>query len=644
MTVISIDIEGTKKPHLHPWQYGAYMCSVGICKEDGTAREWLFTHVREDVRDHQEMLKEIQDEINAADMLVAHNAKFDLNWLKTAGLSVSGKRIWCTEIADYLLSGQDNSISTSLDACAARHKLGQKIDKMKEYWNNGYQTDEIPLDIHIPYLRQDCRLTLDLYHKQKELIDKFQLDKLMMLCCTISNILSDMELTGVGFDKKRAYEFIEEYNKELDILDNNVYDVLGYKANLGSSDQLSAILFGGILKKDCKELYATVLKSGEVKVKTRKIKLELKISGLGFEPAEGTESEAKEGIFSTSKDVINALRAKTDKQKKFLDILKARRKAAKVISTFWSDGGKKGYIAVVGIDGRLHPSFNQTVTVSGRLSSSNPNGQNLPRGGTSPVKKTIVPKNDCIINIDLAQIEYRVAAELSRDPVMMEELVHGYDVHTNNAVEFFNADPSDPEDKEFKQHRFVSKTVTFRLQYGGSAYGFNKDSRMPDYPLTKWKTIVAGFKKKYSGLTNWQQRNIALVKKQGFLRIPSGRILKFKQSRQFDGSMGYNEPDICNYPVQSFSADLMFLAMAVATARLKALGIKSSAVLQVHDSLVFDAFKDEVDLICKTVIGVFREIPSLVKQYWGYDFVAPIDGDCEVGPDYGTLQKYKVEI
>lgn len=267
------------------------------------------------------------------------------------------------------------------------------------------------------------------------------------------------------------------------------------------------------------------------------------------------------------------------------------------------------------------------------------NAQNLPRKGSNPIKKCFISRNGCIVNLDLAQIEFRIAAELSRDPVMLKEIKDGLDTHADNAIRFFDAGKYAKDSDEFKKLRTAAKIFTFRLLYGGGANGFFRDGSMPRFSLKKWQSIVEAYYEKYKGLRVWQKENVDKTYEQGYLRNPSGRILRFVPSL-YRGVMQYDEADIYNYPVQSASSDVMYLAMAVLRRRFRDNKFKSQFVLQVHDSLVIDSYPEEVDKICDLAIKTFRELPNLCKRYWGWDMDVPLDGDCEVGLTYGDTIGY----
>jgi DNA polymerase-1 len=622
-----------------PWTVGSFLCSVGIERQDGTSTVWFFNP---NDRPHEELLAEIQQEIDSVDFLIGHNIKFDLNWLKWIGLNVKDKPVWCTMVADYLINGQ-RKLEYSLNAVAKRYGLGHKLDAMAMYWQAGYETDEIPLEIHEDYLKQDVHLTHDVFKKQLQLIERASLGKITELSFRLTQILSDMEVSGAAFDKEEAIAYCNQTREQVKAMDKTLVDLAGIDFTPSSASQLSAVLFGGSWKKEVPELVARQLKSGKFKITTRKTKIEVPIKGLGFKVPEGCLSK-KTGLPSTDKNTLDLLKSHDKRSESFLQTLRDQKKLMKVVSSIAGSKEEKetGLVAVIGKDGRLHPSFNQCVTRTGRLSSSNPNGQNVPRGGTSPIKTFFKSKQGVIVNLDLAQIEWRIAAELSRDPVMLHELDTGLDIHADNAIRFFDAGQYERGSKEFKKVRTAAKTMSFRLLYGGSAEGFYRDQRMPDYSLKRWREIVNAFYAKYQGLKRWQDENAQIAAARGYLRNPSGRVLTFDEEVR-NGIESVDVKQVKNYPVQSASSDIMYLGMVKFIERVVELGLKANLILQVHDSMVWDCPVEEAEVLCREGIKLFRSLPQLAKEYFGWDIVVPLTGDCEVGYDYGNTKEIKEE-
>jgi len=223
---------------------------------------------------------------------------------------------------------------------------------------------------------------------------------------------------------------------------------------------------------------------------------------------------------------------------------------------------------------------------------------------------------------------------------MIYEIENGVDQHAENAEKFFGAIPGS---KTYDKLRTDAKIMTFRLIYGGTAFGFYLDPKMPDYSKKKWQSIVEAFFKKYPLLERWQAKcKREVYRNGGTLRNPTGRKFIFNKFK-FGKKIGqYKEQQIKNFPVQSLAtADIMPLAMNVIYKKLKQRGFKSKLILQVHDSLVFDAVKSETRELAKMCIQVFEDLPEYIEKIWGFKFNIPLTGDAEAGPNYGEQKKFK---
>jgi DNA polymerase I-like protein with 3'-5' exonuclease and polymerase domains len=387
----------------------------------------------------------------------------------------------------------------------------------------------------------------------------------------------------------------------------------------------------------------------ELTCKKRREDYEVEIPGVGFVPSDDTET-ASEGVYQTNKDILKNLRCNNQGgstvrlKRRVLELLLHRSKIAKFTETFV--GAKKDtglfYKADLNVDGWLHPNYNQTIAATGRQTSSGPNGQNFPRskededGFTNPLKNCFVPSRPggLILTIDLSQLEWRVAAWLSQDPVAMQEILDGVDCHLDNAINFFG-------DAKYRQD---AKIMTFRLLYGGSAYAFYMDPKMPNLSKTQWNDIVRQYERKYSTLANWQQMNITKCgQDNGLLYSPLGRIYKIPkvEHKKYKGTFVYSDTCIKNYPVQgTATGDVVPLAQHVLWKRMQ---IDISAYQstnwmgQVHDSVIFDTMPHEVVPVAKLGIETFEDLPGIISSYFGVNFNLPLTGEAEWGPSYGTI-------
>ena len=645
MITLGIDTETSKKPIMHPWQREAYIVGLGVAEENGDTHTWWFNHDEIEYPDQRESIEEIQEIIDAADRLVGHNLKFDLGWLRKLSVNFDNCKLYCTQIAEYILRYQRLG-KLALADLSEQYLDTPKLDKVKMFWESGYETREIPLKYLKPYLERDCLNALAIYKKQAiRLMQKPLMAKTVALQCEASRILSEIECNGMKFDVDEAKKHAKELSYQLAEIDTDLLGIFDFDCNINSGDELSAALFGGIIKREGREYYPRVLKKYRtakdmcpLEYKSRKCVNEIKIKGLGFKPDPKSELK-KGGYYSTDKGSIKHLSAKNAKQRKAKALLAERSKLQKAVESLAGKQGQndKGLINKVQFDGCVHSKYNQTITKTGRLSSSDPNGQNLPRGKTSPIKLAIIPRYDCILGADLSQIEWIAAAFLSQDQVMCGEIRSGFDPHTDNAERFFKVMQGH---KDFDETRTIAKIVSFRLIYGGSAYGFYLDPKMPSYSLQFWNDVIDAFYEKYYGLAEWQQNNCNIVyQNKGFLTSITGRKYKFNP-----GPDGYRRPQICNFPVQGFAtADIMMLAMTAIWKRFREAGFRSKVIAQVHDSLIFDCVQTEIKAIARLCKTEFEKLPAYLKSYFDINFNLPLTGNIEVGPNYSDMKEIEIE-
>jgi DNA polymerase-1 len=384
----------------------------------------------------------------------------------------------------------------------------------------------------------------------------------------------------------------------------------------------------------------------EITCKRKRIDYEISIPGLGFTPGKNTETKV-DGVYQTNKDVLKILtcsgKGSTRQVKhRVLELLLHRSKIQQFTQTFVGTKKDSGlfYLQDLNTDGWLHPNYNQTIASTGRFTSSGPNGQNFSRskededGFSNPLKSCFVASRPggLILVIDLSQLEWRVAAWLSQDPVAMQEIIDGIDCHLDNAITFFG-------DAKYRQD---AKIMTFRLLYGGSAYAFYMDPKMPDFTLKKWNDIERQYKQKYHVLTRWQDMNIIQVgQDNGWLQSPTGRIylIPKEEHKKYPGTWVFKETCIKNYPVQgTATGDIVPLAMNIMWERMQ-LDISAyqstNWMGQVHDSMLFDTMPHEVKRVAHLGITVFEDLPQIINDLWGVNFNLPMTGEATWGKNYG---------
>jgi DNA polymerase I-like protein with 3'-5' exonuclease and polymerase domains len=522
-----------------------------------------------------------------------------------------------------------------LSAVCEHYGMPPKLDKVAALWAKKVDTYYINSDLLEEYCYDDTQKCQDLYRLQTELVDAEGMRKIVDLQNEFTLSLSDMELYGFDFDKKLATKMVDEYESQMDKIANEIRDIayrdmivdpndeLTAEFNPSSDVQRSALLFGGEFTIDGKEWTTRELKQ-ETKMYQRNAKITCRLPGLWAEPP--TKKRNQDGSVPVDKSIVKKLRCKTPDQKIVKSGLTEYGKIKKAKETLRGKSDTKGLLNKFGTDGWIHPNLNQCVTVTGRLSGSDPNTQNMPRGSTSPLKTCICPKLDEILQVDLSQIEWRCAAWLSQDPEMIREINNDIDQHSRACVELMKLELN-------KDNRTKAKVFNFRMIYGGVAYGYYMDDNMPAFPLKVWEQIVDGFWAKYTGLDNYNYKNIQLVNQYGELRLPTGRRFKFHK----DGHE-YQERQIKNYPVQGMAGgDILPLLSVMIRRGMKKAGLKSHFILTVHDSLVFDVYKKEREQLVELVTKCVQALGDAIARYYDIRWNVKLNAEYAFGPNYGSL-------
>jgi DNA polymerase I-like protein with 3'-5' exonuclease and polymerase domains len=635
MRIVCLDTEGAYGPNL-PWNKGYYMTCCGIVTEvEGERSEDLVWFDHRDVEPTVDGIKRIQKAVDDADVLVFHNAKYDIAVLHSFGITFNDTKLHCTMVTDYLLEGQNKAFRYSLDAVAERYGKGQKFDEVRSYWNKGVDTYDIPDWILGPYCLQDCHLCMDIALEQMARFKGKQIEKVINLQNEATYVWTEMEEHGLLLNPEVAEQIIAEHQELADGYRAKVLDGIenGEHVNLSSSNQLSALLYGGLLKVSWKEWVVKELKvRPESTYKETVRKAEINFKGLGFSPDK--YKRKANGYYKTDKDTIRTLTARTAKQRVLKTLLVKYSKHSKVVSTLQGRKGDKGLLAKIQPDGRIHPSLNQTVAATGRLTSSKPNGQNL----FPTVKVCFEPTLDGIMQVDLSQVEWRDAAWLSQDQVMIEEINSGIDQHVATVRELMEMEFISKTDLSSKQNRNHAKVFNFRMIFGGTYWGFYLDIDMPKFSIKKWQGIIARFWKKYHGLNQYHADGVRFVYRNGWIDVPTGRWFKFNKKDLPKGEFGYAINQIKNYRIQGMSGgDILPLLAVIIRRGMRKMQLKSKLILTVHDSIVFDYLAKEKEKLARLCYNVGNNLHSYVSKYYGIDFNVNLEVEVEVGPNYGTL-------
>ena len=669
-----LDVENTVthrdgKMHLDPFEPTNSLTMVGMLNDQGVERIVTFDHSEVDADDFGHTV--VQEWLDKTTVLICHNAAYDLLWLWESGFKYDGV-VFDTMLVEYVLQrGQKEPLS--LEACAERYELDtKKQDTLKEYFKKGYSTRDIPLDELTEYLSADLHATQQLadklWHRLNTKADAGLLST-VRLTNRLAKCLAKVYQTGFSVDMDKLEEVREEFEQEkqqlITDLQSHVHTVMGdTPINLNSPEQLSWVIYGRkvIDKQDwatlidpymndvefrqlvatrtqrlyrtnavqCGDCYGSgyirkTKKNGEPFAKPSKC-LSCGTAGFQFIPTDKqagfkfkppSAKWASANGFSTSKQNLELLEAGAksrgmDDAVEFLS--KVRRLSA--VDTYLSSfvDGIKNYTKQ---DGKLHVSLLQHRTSTGRLSGANPNMQNMPRGGTFPVKKVFVSRFDGgkILEADFAQLEFRAAAYLSQDEVAIEEVSTGFDVHAYTAKVISDAgQPTSRQD---------AKAHTFAPLYGATGYGRSKAEA----------AYYEHFTAKYKGVAAWHSRLAKEAVNTQKITTPSGREFAFPDVVRKSTGRVSHFTQIKNYPVQSFAtADIVPIALLHIDDLLK--GMQSCIVNSVHDSIVIDVHPDEEAQVINVIAATNDALPELITLRWGVDFNVPLLLEAKIGPNW----------
>jgi len=671
---LTLDVENTVtkrdgKMHLDPFEPDNTLVMVGMLTDQGQCLTFPFDHAdRPNQDDYYERVQMMLDE---ATVLICHNAAHDLLWLWESGFKYDGP-VFDTMLAEYVLQrGQKQPLS--LEACAERYELDtKKQDTLKEYFAKGVSTRDIPYNELTEYLIADLEATQQLADKQMLRLnrkDDAGLKGTVELTNQVAVCLSRIYQRGPAVDLSVLDTVREEFEQERDDLERDlqahVRRLMGdTPINLNSPEQLSWVVysrkvldkqywgnaidpymgesdFRGLLAGGTERLHKTkatqcrecngtgqvrkVKKDGTPFARTNKctscggagyhLVAGKELAGLKFKPP-GPKWASANG-FSTSKQNLETLEkaARVKGMTDAVDFLsKVRRLSA--VDTYLSSfvDGIRMYTKQ---DGKLHVRLTQHMTSTGRFSGRDPNMQNMPRGGTFPVKKVFVSRFDGgkIMEADFAQLEFRAAAYLSQDGVAIEEVSTGFDVHAYTAKVI--TDAGQPTDRQ------TAKAHTFAPLYG--ATGFGRTSAEAEY--------YTHFTEKYEGIGLWHSRLAKEAIATGKITTPSGREFAFPDVVRKPNGRVSHFTQIKNYPVQSFAtADIVPIALLHIDKLLD--GMQSCVVNTVHDSIVIDVHPDEERRVIDIIHQTNKELPDLITIRWGLVFNVPLLLEAKIGPNW----------
>jgi DNA polymerase I-like protein with 3'-5' exonuclease and polymerase domains len=651
MKVMVFDIEHSKNV-FKPWEGRFILSCIGykLYKDNTVVEEnvlW-FDHRNIQIQTQAEVDNwiELESKLQWADIIVGHNIKHDIiiaSYL--GGVVFDDCKLWCTMNSEYIIRGQDPQRSYSLEEVATIRNLSAKNKKINQYWLYDIDTPDIPYEIVHERVLSDVDITYELFIQQYYEVHNQQILKVIELQNEFQLSLSDMEINGLKVDKEKAEEILFHTNLEIEQLENELKVIFKEpRLNLNSNKHLSAVLFGGKCKVVWRDWVTKPYKNRpETRYYETQFTEEVEFPRI-FDPPKRGETKIK-GTYKVDKTTISQLNARSKVARHVKQILHELSIKQRISETLHGKTDTSGLLNKIQSDGCVHTNYNTALTSTGRLSSSNPNLQNLPREGTSPIKLCIIPRYDFILQWDLSQIEWRAAAWLSQDSGMIYEINNGIDQHIEACTNIMKLPFIDKHDPESKLNRTYAKIFNFRMIFGGSPYGFFLDPKMPSFTLGRWREIVSDFWKHRSGLKGWHDFMIAqTMHRHGLIEIPTGRRFQLHKSVMEEGVMVYPENCIKNYPVQGISgADILPLACVIIRRGMRKMKLRSKLILTVHDSIVFDVIAQELAKLVKLCEIVGNNLATYISDYFDIDFNVKLDGECEYGPSYGQLTEIKSE-
>jgi DNA polymerase-1 len=518
---------------------------------------------------------------NPAITWVGQNIKFDLLLLKWYGIEPAGS-LFDTMLAHYVIEPDGKR---SMDWLSATY-LGYEpvhIEELigKKGKGQGNMRD-VELEKIKEYAAEDADITLQLKQKFLPELKTKSVEKVFYeVENPLVKVLTDMEFEGIRIDEQFLKEYSLELDKDAKKAEQQVYEQAGVKFNLASPKQLGEVLFD-------------------------KLQLDPKAK------------KTKTGQYATGEDVLLKLAS----QNKIVEDILVFRELTKLRNTYVDALPE----LVNPKTGRVHTSYAQAVAVTGRLSSNNPNLQNIPvrteRG--KEIRKAFVPRdeNHVLVSADYSQIELRIVAAISGDPNMCAAFRDGTDIHTATAAKVFGVS----EAEVTKEMRYKAKSVNFGIIYGQGAFGLAENLGIS---RTEAKEIIDNYKKQFAGIQQYMDDTIKFAKDNGYVQTLMGRKRWLKDIHSANFTVrGFAERNAINSPIQGTAADMIKLAMIRIHQEFKQQQFQSRMLLQVHDELIFDVRKEELEMVKPVIIGCMQsalplpnEVPVLAELGSGQNWL-----------------------
>lgn len=508
---------------------------------------------------------------------IGQNMKYDISVLANYGVAVNGP-LFDTMLAHYVLQPELHHGMDYLAEVYLNYNTIHYEDLVGAKGRNQKLITDIDPQKVCDYSGEDADVTFRLYNILKREIEEQKLEKLFYdIEMPLVTVLSDMERAGARIDSEALKASSEILTARMRSIEEEVCAVAGDGFNINSPRQIGELLFERLKVTD----------------KAKK---------------------TKTGQYITSEDVLEPLRSKHEVVAKILDY----RGIKKLVGTYIDALPE----LVNPVTGKIHTSYNQAVTATGRLSSSNPNLQNIPvrEEMGREIRKAFIPDDGCLfLSADYSQIELRLMAHLSGDANMIEAFNSGADIHAATAAKIYNV----PIDEVTKDMRRKAKTANFGIIYGISVFGL---AERLGIQRSEAKELIDGYFATYPRVRMYMDESVARAKSLGYVETIFGRKRYLPDINSANSVVrGYAERNAINAPIQGSAADLIKIAMIRIASRLKAEGLRAQMIVQVHDELNFSVPEQELDRVREIVVGEMAAVASLS---------VPLIADCGVGANW----------
>ena len=508
---------------------------------------------------------------------IGQNIKYDLLVLQNYGVELKGK-IFDTMIAHYLLQPE---LHHGMDYLAEVYLNYQTIhieELIGSKGKNQKNMADLPPTAVYEYACEDADVTLKLKNVLEPLLKENDCDRLFWeIEMTVMPVLDYMERNGVCIDREGLKETSRLYTEEMNRIEKEIHELAGIDFNIASPKQVGEVLFDRLKIVD-------------------------------------KPKKTKTGQYVTSEEVLESLRTKHPVVEKILE----HRGLKKLLGTYIDALPK----LVNPVTGHIHTSFNQTITTTGRLSSSNPNLQNIPVRNEygKEIRKAFIPEEGCLFfSADYSQIELRIMAHLSGDEHMIEAFRNGQDIHAATAAKIFKKEL----DEVTKEERSKAKTANFGIIYGITAFGLAE--RM-GVSRTEAKELIEGYFQTYPKVKEYMNRSIEMAREKGYTETVYHRKCHLRDINSHNAVVrGYAERNAINSPIQGSAADIIKIAMIRIYRRFREEQLRSKMILQVHDELNFSVYPEEKEKVQQIVIEEMEN---------AYSMLVPLEADYGWGKNW----------